>query len=568
MAARKLIGGVLRLAVTGILLSMSNAQAAWLHVCPQAAPSSNATPATALLHLPNGEAQRLIVNNESARTGCHSIALPLPADAIAAVRPLPAPLAASISNEIVLDGSDRQGRFQIGGVGNGHDVPTHARVAAPLRSNLLPAMQARVFGAEERARATLADGRLALQCRAGRQPAGVLLNVPWYLPRARMQLQVHAQAGTGTFDILLTDAAHAANETATAIGTLAATNGGSEHRFALPTASFDRAQWRSITIACPSGAAQLQLDGMRLLPLPSSPVSARASWVWNAGAWQQQPDDVIARADKYGIRLLFLSIPLHAGKVDAPERLAAFIARAASHGIAVWSVDGDPHMVLPQEHAAAVQRLRAYAAFNTRHPDTRIAGFQFDVEPYLLPGYDNASREWEAGYLALARALHRAAGGVPLEFVVPFWWGDKVALLDGLAPYASGLSVMDYRTAANEIYRFGAPFLDWGSVHRKQVRIALESGPVAPETRRRYVKAASGELWLVQTGQHTLLLLLNEARPNPAGTAFRLPGSTVSNVGATSFAGDSVRLQKLLPELETDFSAWDAFAGIALHEIR
>jgi hypothetical protein len=567
MATRKLIAAALRGIPFALLLIMSDAKAAWLHLCPQAQPADGTV--SALFHLPNGEQQHLIVNDEHSRAGCRSIALPVPAQAIAAIRALPAALAASISNDVILDGSERQGQFVIGAVSNGtkSQAPAQARIAAPLRANLLHGMQLRAFGVEERAHAALADGRLTLQCRAGKRPAGVVLNVHWHLPQASLQLELHAE-GTGKFDALLADTALAAGDTAYRIGTLSATPRLHALALPLPGKGFDRSSWQSVTIACPNEASQLRLDGLRLLPQPSGSTPPRASWVWNADAWQQQPDEVIARATRYGIRLLFISIPANAGKVAAPEKLASFIERAAAHGIAVWSVDGDPHMVLPQEQSAAVRRVRAYAAFNATHPATRIGGLQFDVEPYLLPGYDNASGEWEARYLDLARALHRAAGSLPLEFVVPFWWGDKAALLDRLAPYASGLSVMDYRTDAAEILRFGAPFLDWGNSHRKQVRIALESGPVEAESRRRYVKATSGELWLIQADRTKLLLLLKEAQPNPAGPAFRLAGSTLSDVCATSFMGDAARLKKLLPELESDFSAWDSFAGLALHEVR
>ena len=202
--------------------------------------------------------------------------------------------------------------------------------------------------------------------------------------------------------------------------------------------------------------------------------------------------------------------------------------------------------------------------------------------------------------------------------------GAKIlpGLLDAVAPWVSGLVVMDYRTDASEIYRFAVPYLDWGERHGKTVRIALEAGPIAPETRYRYEQAPEGELWQVQLEERHFLLMLRSARPNPHGSAFRLansydvreaeianvpflgalagcsarrsersvashtseeqrrnaPGSAAKNgilafsaslIGrATTFYADTARLWRQLPELETIFSAWPGFAGMALHEIR
>jgi len=158
---------------------------------------------------------------------------------------------------------------------------------------------------------------------------------------------------------------------------------------------------------------------------------------------------------------------------------------------------------------------------------------------------------------------------------VPFWWDGKTALLDGLAPLVDALAVMDYRTDPSQIAEFAVPFLDWGTRHRKQVRIALEAGEIAPETQRRYVRAAAGEpgqlLRLRLDGQQ-VLVLLREALPagDTAGAElFRLQSTREIDGSATTFHQDKPALLRLLPGLEADFSAWDnAFGGMALHEYR
>ena len=206
-------------------------------------------------------------------------------------------------------------------------------------------------------------------------------------------------------------------------------------------------------------------------------------------------------------------------------------------------------------------------------PGARLKGVQFDVEPYLLAGYEMAPGAWDQRYVELLTALHEAdpdiaQGILALDMVVPFWWSGKPSLLDAMAPWVSGLVVMDYRTDASEIYRFSVPFLDWGERHGKTVRIALEAGPIAPETRYRYEQAPEGELWQVQLKEHHFLLMLRSARPNPHGSAFRLANSYDVSGRATIFYADTARLWRQLPELETIFSAWPGFAGMALHELR
>jgi hypothetical protein len=245
----------------------------------------------------------------------------------------------------------------------------------------------------------------------------------------------------------------------------------------------------------------------------------------------------------------------------------------------VLSVDGDPHMVLPGQQAALARLVRAYAAYNAGvAPNARLAGLQFDVEPYLLPEYGAGPVDWDARYLAMAHTLRDAAGSLRLELVVPFWWDGTRALLDRLAPLVDALAVMDYRTDPAQVLGFAVPFLDWGARHGRQVRIALEAGPIAPETQRRYVRAAASEpadlLHLRIGGQQVLALLSKAAAGEAAAGAadagrFRLQSTREIDGSATTFHRDKPALLRLLPGLEADFSAWgSAFGGVALHELR
>ena len=266
---------------------------------------------------------------------------------------------------------------------------------------------------------------------------------------------------------------------------------------------------------------------------------------------------------------MFVAIPFEADRIAHINELAAFIRQANQRGIQIWSVDGDPNMVRPQEQDAAVKRVQAYVRYNSEvEPSARLHGMQFDVEPYVLPDYAEKEAEYERHYAELIQKLHEASAGLPLEMVVPFWWEDKQSLMQALERHADSLAVMDYRTEPAQIVRFALPFLDWATTHGKKVRIALEAGPVGEEIQRRYAKADSGELWIVNDDKQSWMVLLKEAARNPNGPAFKRIAELRIDGSATTFHANPDKLIKLLPQLETDFSAWSSFQGVALHELK
>jgi hypothetical protein len=314
----------------------------------------------------------------------------------------------------------------------------------------------------------------------------------------------------------------------------------------------------------PSSPAPIPSPSLELIPH-----GPRATWIWHAADWQEDGSALLAWARNHGIGLLYITVPIN--EVHGRTKLARFVRQAHRQHIAVWSVDGDPHMVLPSEHAATVRLVQAYAGYNRSvAPDARLDGIQFDIEPYLLP-HDLSAEQSDALYLALVHKLRGAAGSLKLDFVVPFWWSGRSALLAGLARDADGLTVMDYRTDAQQVYEFAAPFLDWAQANGKSVRVALEAGPIAPETQRRYHRTdGAADLLLVEQDAMPVLVALRAPLAQlPQGVqGYRLGGTRELDGSATSFAKDAARLHALLPALETEFSAWHGFAGMAVHGLR
>lgn len=542
------------------------AHAAFLHLCPaQAAPGGS--PSAKALG-PDGKELRFVVTGAAAPAGCRSLALG--AAQVETLHVLGAD--ATPTPTILLQGEARDGGFAVseqtlvpeeGGKQPAPPAPM------PLRTNLLAGMQVRTYGVEERVQARLDGGRLRIDCRAGSRPAGVLLTGPWTIPRLRAQL-VARHSGKGQFTWQAADAAGAARESALDMGQLSANDGAGSTRLALP-AALDRGNWRHFVLACPAAGGSLALDSLVLQP--DAPGAApRSTWIWDRSAWLERGEELLDWAARERIGELFIVVPLEGGRIKDPELLSAFVRRAGQRDIGISAVEGDPHMVLPGERAATTARARAYAAYNAAaEPAARLKGIQFDIEPYLLPEHVLPGARLDAEYVATLAALREAAGAMPLEFVVPFWWGDRQALLDGLAQHADAVSVMDYRTDPEQILAFAIPFLDWGAASGKRVRIALEAGPLPFETQRRYRRApdsGAGDMLLFTVEGQRVAVLLRQPLAHPRAVPYRLVDSRPIDGSATSFHQNKDALRALLPRLEADFGAWPGFAGIALHEWR
>ena len=555
-----------------LALCTAPAQAAWLELCP-GAPSPEAHLLSQMMQA-DGTLLSATVREMPSGRDCPRIAIEAPLRDVLGLYPLPAATAADLAPHFSLSVRQEGQRLLISDIELGKvRATTPSADPLPLAINLLPRLRASVFGAENRATVEAHGGQLTLQCRAGLLPAGLRLGGPAQPPRARSRLQLTGDS-KGQFVLLSSNGLQTFKEDALPLGVLAPL-------LAMPTQTweFDNGvlgpSWRHWTIACPLARGELTLQSLQLLP-SSGPTPGRATWTWQSKDWQQTPDAVLQRARRYGAKTLFITVPVADGAVLEPERLQVFVQRASAQRVSVWAVDGDPAMVLPAEHNSAAARARAYAVFNRQAPSmARLQGVQFDVEPYLLQGHAWSDAEMDDYYLALVRSLHQSLqdhvgpqqAAIQLEMVVPFWWAARSTLLANLAPSLSGLVVMDYRTNPENIYRFAVPFLDWGETHGRNVRIALEAGPISPENRQRYEQADSGVLWPLQIGGRHFLLMLQRPLPNPQGVSFRLASSYVLDGNATTFHHDMTGLLKQLPTLEAKFSAWPHFTGMALHEL-
>ncbi|NNG05547.1 MAG: hypothetical protein HKM95_15805 [Inquilinus sp.] len=296
----------------------------------------------------------------------------------------------------------------------------------------------------------------------------------------------------------------------------------------------------------------------------------RSGWSWAPDRWMQDGSGLLDEAAALGIGVLYISVPVEESGFD-PQRLADFIADAGGRGIAVWAVEGDPHAVQPGPRERFVRRAAALAAYNAARPTAeRLAGIQYDIEPYLLPGYAADPAGWQAAYVETIAALRRAAD-LPTEIAIPFWFGrdggGQGPLLDRLAPHVDSVAVMAYRTDVAELRRFVEPIFVWAEGGRRDIRIALENGTLPDRANTMFVRRQAGELWLVDFARDRLAILLRGPAGNPHGPAYARQTDWPVPADRISFGGRLDVLLAVARSLEADFAGRRGFAGIALHGV-
>jgi hypothetical protein len=226
-------------------------------------------------------------------------------------------------------------------------------------------------------------------------------------------------------------------------------------------------------------------------------------------------------------------------------------------------------MILPDGLAAATARASAFAAYQKQAaPEERLAGIQYDVEPYVLAGWGRHP----VGYSAWADSVLRLreAAGERVDLVVPFWIAyeeEGRSFLGRIAPAVRMLTVMSYRTELPLLTQVAEPLLAWGAAEGVKVRLALESGNLADETEQVFRPAAEGTLAVTPGAEPRVLLLA--ASGSVAGARMYAQQSTVSvPARRLSFLGREEAMMDLARRTEPLFSAWPSFAGFAFHGLK
>jgi hypothetical protein len=428
----------------------------------------------------------------------------------------------------------------------------------PLASDILAGVEPAPFGSERRCTVDKAGGATRLRCRPGTSMAGFVLPFSGMrLPGgAPFQLMVES-AGSGGFRAALTArGADAENLRVLAPGATP-----------LPIPPLGERAEAQLVVIAPAQGGELILSSATIMPLPVERRPAEASaWAWDPARWRSAPAQTVAAARRRGIERLFVTLEVDDGGLGNARQLRDFVRMAGAAGIKVEAVEGDPRMILAEGLAAATARARAFAAYQKRsRPEEQLAGIQYDVEPYVLPGWGRHPVDYSAWADAVLGL--REAAGERIDLVVPFWIDQEDggrAFLRRVAPAVRILTVMSYRTELPLLTQVAEPLLAWGAGEDVKVRLALEAGALADETEQIFRPAAAGTL-AVMPGEEPRVLLLQAPGTVPGAQMYARQAATVVPARRLSFLGNEEAMVEMARRTQPLFSAWPSFAGFAFH---
>ncbi|HEV7283976.1 MAG TPA: hypothetical protein VGN75_03890, partial [Kaistia sp.] len=493
---------------------MQSATASWLSACPyDAAPA--AAPFRAVILDLDGRRTALSVSPDPPAGGCARVPLGLPAEAVRWAGFLPAGAGDGTRGySLIVDlVAGRETVSEVTALG-GPSAP----VFLPLGTDLLAGARLSPFGAEERAAVEDRPGGKRLSCAPGDLPAGMVVEPNGVLPPLPLAVELHGSSDEG-FMLGVADARLRTREALVPLGLLGPLGRGGHARFPARPVGLEPDGALSWTLLCPPGTAALDLQEVALRPdRPVPPPPGRAAWAWDAGRWRGGGMGLLEDARRHGVDRLYVSVPIHDGAVAGSDALVRFVREARSRDIEVWAVEGDPHAVLPEGRRVFLERARALAAhIRAAPPEARLAGVQYDIEPYLVPGYPLAPDRWNMALVRTLSAL-RAALNVPVDAALPFWLapgGPDTPVLEALPAAIDSVTVMAYRTDPASIQMAAGGFLDWGRRHGKPVSVAVEAGPLPDQRALSFVPAPAGTLWRLDLGGEPVLLLLDRPAANP-----------------------------------------------------
>jgi hypothetical protein len=441
------------------------------------------------------------------------------------------------------------------------DEAISAPAALPLLEDLLPQARPVPFGVEERCAADPGAGTLKLRCRPGVAPAGLIVRFDGRYPQGgALAGRVEASGSAGFAAQFVCTGAEA--EAPLPIGR------GSE-TLSFPARSC--AKRAELVIVAPGEGGTLELGPITLVPTRSiGELRGGGAWAWQPELWKKGGDALIAAAAARGLSRLYVTLEIEGRQVRHREALARFVAAAGERGIAIEAVEGDPQMVLEGGLASAVDRARAIARYQrSAGRGARLAGIQYDIEPYVLAEWGLAPADHD-GWAAAVRALTRAVGE-PIHLVLPFWVGNEQAgerFLEKIEGSVSGVTAMAYRTDPASLTSAAEPLLYWGVATGKPVRLALEMGPVGEEEEEIFVHAATGRIAILGPAEAPKALLLARQGAVPGAVMFASRGSSRAVPDRISFLGDEARMLTTAERLGPVFAAWSSFAGFAFHGIK
>ena len=495
--------------------------------------------------------------------GCASRALPVEADAVLVV--LAAPRRAPGAPEpqsITIAGSATKDGFEAREVAV---MPASLGIPAPY---LVPGADVRAvasvapLGPLGRASIDSSGANTVLDCTPGSEPAGLAFSTARLPPIPGMSVRfVHSSDQSFRIIVARPDAPR--TSVPFLLAKLRQTDSETESYVSLPP-DLPADTPLDIDILCPVAEGHLTLNEMVLEAQTKLP-AGRGGWVRDARRWHDNSADVFARAQRWNMTRLYVGVPLREKGLADPQALAGFVADASSRGIDVWALLTDSAKSNDSERTPLAAASAALADYNAGvSAGAQLKGVMVEYAPDRLWRYTDDPTAEAQEFLARVQPL-KSILGMPVSAAVPTWFPTDASIAERWADVLDAMTVISDRTDPTGIRRSVARFLAWGTRRGKPVEVALEAVPLGDSERGRFVRAESGELWLIAVGGGDALVLLKEAASALPGLAFAQEEAVTVPATSRSFAGQAAQLREALTPLGRELGAWPSFSGFAFH---
>jgi len=503
-----------------------------------------------------------VTASEPTDPGCIARALPIEAEGVLAVLPAPRRAAGAPEPEtLTIAGAMGKSGFEVREI---TVAPASRSAPAPYlvpREDLRAVSSAGALGPLGRATLDTSGDDTVLDCAPGTERAGLAFATARMPPIPGMALRV-VHTSDGNFRIVVATPGAPAGSEPRLLAKLRQAESATEAYVPLPP-DVPADTPLDIDVICPASGGHLALKEIVLEAKTKVP-TARAAWVRDARRWQENAADVFTRAQRWGMTKLYVRVPFNGSGIADPQALAGFVAEASGRGIEVWALladtaEGD------SERTPLAAAGSALADYNSAvSAEAQIKGVEVEYAPERLWRYAPDPGGAAQAFLDRLQPL-KPVLGMPLAAAVPTWFPTDPSIAERWATSLDAMTVIADKTDPTDIRRAVARFLAWGTRRGRPVEVALEATPLDDSERGRFLRAESGELWLISLAGSDALVLLKESASALPGLAFQQEEVVPVPATSRSFAGQGAELREALGPLGRALGAWPSFAGVAFH---
>lgn len=158
-----------------------------------------------------------------------------------------------------------------------------------------------------------------------------------------------------------------------------------------------------------------------LFGFSSAEQKSKATWIWQADKIGEEKQEILAFSMQNHIDILYVRMDM-----NRPfDYYRSFIREASAHGIKVHAVAGHPAWALKSHQDRMLKIVNWVKQYNREaQEDERIQGIQLDIEPYLLPEWqqdqERVIREWKANIQVFVEAA-KADSELETSAAIAFW---------------------------------------------------------------------------------------------------------------------------------------------------